>query len=70
MLGGAFFVLFLSAAETNFSALPIFVEVDKIEKGANGDLVTVCTDSSLTNSYGCPCRPRVYSSRAIVNNIR
>jgi hypothetical protein len=43
MLGGGIFLsLFLSVAETNFNALPskIFDEVDKIEKGVNGDLVT------------------------------
>jgi len=39
--GGTIFPsLFLSAAEIKFSALPskIFDEVDKIEKGVNGDL--------------------------------
>jgi len=40
--GTIFHSLFLSAAETNSSALPskIFDEVDKIEKGVNGDLAT------------------------------
>ena len=42
MLGGGIFrSLFLSAAETNFSALlsKIFDEMDKIEKGVNGNFV-------------------------------
>jgi hypothetical protein len=41
-IGSIFRSLFLSAAETNFSALPskIFDKVDKIEKGVNGDLAT------------------------------